>query len=85
REIYLISDFQSNQMPDKKLPDTDKNIHYFYLPISGTDENVYVEKVELSTKPKIVNQALFVPYSISNDMSTDSEQPVDLYIKRAIR
>lgn len=81
REIFVISDFQRNQAPSQPVDlDEVKGVHIYFLPITGSGENLSVEGVALSTRPQMVNKRMVVPYVIRNYGSNDRETEVSLEI-----
>ncbi len=81
REIFVISDFQKNQAPSKAIDlDEVKGLHVYFVPISGSTENLSVEGVTLSTRPQMVNKRLVIPYTIVNHGGNDRDTEVSLTI-----
>ena len=67
REIYVISDFQKNQLPAEPAALAESgDVRCYFLRITGTEENVAVTSVELSSKPKVVGRIMQVPYELKN-------------------
>lgn len=74
REVFVISDFQSNQAPSKPVElDSTKGLRIYFLPVVGNNENLSVEGVKLSTRPQMVGKRLLIPYTIRNHGETDCE------------
>ena len=81
REIFVLSDFQSNQAPSKPVAlDAVKGLRIYFLPVSGTLENLSVEETKLSTRPQMVNKRLTIPYKIRNHGENARETEVSLTI-----
>ncbi len=81
REIYVLSDFQSNQAPSKPVElDSMKGLRIYFLPTGGNNENLSVESVKLSTRPQMVNKRMLVPYTIRNHGENDCETEASLSV-----
>lgn len=81
REIFVLSDFQRNQAPDRPVAlGRVKGLRLFALPVSGSAENLSVAALKLSPRPQMVNKRLAVPYVIRNSGETDRETEVSLLI-----
>jgi len=81
REIFVISDFQSNQAPSKPVElENAKGLRVYFLPVSGSPDNLSVEQVRLSTRPQMVNKSLSIPYEIKNHGDNLCETEVQLTI-----
>lgn len=81
REIFVLSDFQKNQAPSKPIDlDTVKGLRIYFLPVSGTSENLSIEDIKLSARPQMLNKRLAIPYRIRNSGETDRETEVSLTI-----
>ena len=79
REIFILSDFQSNQAPTKPVAlDGQKGLRLYALPVSGPAENLSVRELKLSTRPQMVNKHLSIPYKVRNSGETDRETEVSL-------
>lgn len=66
-EIYLISDFQANQVPSQAYRnDALRNSRIYFIPLAGTLENLSVTRVFTGFKPKTVNKALKVEFDVDN-------------------
>ena len=67
REIFVLSDFQRNQAPSKPVElEAVKGLRIYFLPVSGTLENLSVENLKLSNRPQMINKRLSIPYTIRN-------------------
>ena len=67
REIYLISDFQSCQAPSQPYRDGSlEDVKVYFVPVSGTEENLSVTRVSAGSKPKMVNKAMKIEYDVEN-------------------
>ncbi len=81
REIFVISDFQRNQAPSKAVDLGEvKGLRLYFIPVTGSDENLSVEGVTLSTRPQMVGKRLIIPYTIVNHGDHDRETEVTLVI-----
>jgi len=81
REIYVISDFQSNQMPSEPLElESSPRLRVYLLPIGGSHENLSVESVPLSSRPQMVHKSMSIPYEIRNHGDNNSETETSLVI-----
>lgn len=81
RELFVLSDFQSNQAPSKPVElDAAKGLRVYLLPITGTLENLSVEQVKLSSRPQMINKHLSIPYKIRNYGENSRETEVSLMI-----
>jgi hypothetical protein len=81
REIFVISDFQSNQAPSKPVDlGSSKGLRIYLLPVGGNTENLSVEGVKLSTRPQMVNKRMLIPYSVRNHGENDCETEVSLSV-----
>jgi len=81
REVFVLSDFQRNQMPARPLAlDHAKGLRLYLLPVSGATDNLSVSAIKLSTRPQMVNRPLVVPYRIRNSGTADREAEVRLLV-----
>ena len=81
REIFVISEFQSNQAPSKAVDlDDVRGVHIYFLPVTGGEDNLSVEDIVLSSRPLMVGKPVSVPYIIRNHGRNDSETGVTLLI-----
>ena len=81
REIFVISDFQRNQMPTRPVDLNDaKGLRLYALPIIGGNENLSVEEIRLSTRPQMVNKRMVIPYRIRNSGDSDRDTEVSLVV-----
>ncbi len=81
REIFVVSDFQSNQAPSKPVElDAVKGLRIYFLPVVGDNENLSVDGVALSTRPQMVNKRMLIPYTIRNHGENDAETEVTLSV-----
>jgi len=81
REIYVLSDFQRNQAPSKPVElDAVKGLRIYFLPVSGTLENLSVENLKLSPRPQMVNKRLSIPYTIRNHGENARDTEVSLTV-----
>ncbi len=81
REIFILSDFQRNQAPSKPVElDAMKGLRVYFLPVSGTLENLSVESVKLSSRPLMINKHLAIPYTLRNCGESSRETEVSLAI-----
>jgi len=81
REIFVISDFQRNQAPSQAVDLGEvRGVRLYFVPITGSDENLSVEGVTLSTRPQMVNKRLVIPYAVRNHGANDRETEVTLVI-----
>ncbi len=66
-EIYLISDFQANQAPSQAYKNEElRNSRIYFVPVSGTLENLSVTRVFTGFKPKTVNKTLKIEFDLEN-------------------
>lgn len=66
-EIFLLSDFQVCQAPSQPYRNAElKDARIYFVPVSGTRENVSVTGVSTGLKPKTVNKAMRVVYEVEN-------------------
>jgi hypothetical protein len=81
KEIYVTSDFQANQVPATPVDlDLPRGSRVYFLPVPGTPENLSVEEVVLSSRPKIINRQVTIPYAVHNHGANDRETEVSLSI-----
>jgi len=81
REIYLLSDFQSNQTPDAPIPvAADGGVRLYLLPLSGPPDNLSVARLALSTRPQMVNKPITIPYDIVNHSDRSRETVASLEV-----
>ncbi len=81
REIFVISDFQRNQAPSTAIDlDQVKGLHLYFVPITGSTENLSVQGVKLSTRPQMINKPLIIPYTIVNHGDHDRDTEVSLVL-----
>ena len=81
REVFVISDFQSNQAPSEPVAlEGAKGLRVYLLPVSGSPDNLSVERVPLSTRPQMVNRSMAIPYEIRNHGENGLETEVSLRI-----
>ena len=81
REVFVLSDFQRNQAPSKPVAlGAIKGLRLYFLPVSGTLENLSVEDIKLSTRPQMVNKRLTIPFKIRNHGETDRETEASLTV-----
>ncbi len=81
REIFVISDFQSNQAPSKAVDiDAVQGVRIYFLPISGGEDNLSVEGIALSSRPRMVGKPMNVPFTVRNHGRNDRETQVSLLI-----
>jgi len=86
REIYVLSDFQSNQAPSKSVElDSAKGLRIYFLPVSGTTENLSLDEIKLSPRPQMVNKHLSIPYRVRNSGDSDRETEVSLVVNGETR
>ncbi len=79
REVFVISDFQSNQSPSTPIDlGAAKGLRIYFLPVSGSPENLSVESVQLSTRPRMVLKRMLIPYEIRNHGENDCQTEVRL-------
>lgn len=79
REVFVISDFQSNQAPSRAIElDAGKGIRVYFLPVIGSAENISVGEIKLSTRPHMVNKRMLIPYTLFNHGNNDRETEVAL-------
>lgn len=82
REIVLISDLQTTQLPDR--PDVVANlgaIRCFAVPLRGSGENCAVTEVSLSGRPKVAGQAMPVSATVVNFGRRTRELEIALEIR----
>jgi hypothetical protein len=66
-EIYLISDFQANQAPSHAYKNDElRNARIYFIPASGTLENLSVTRVFTGYKPKTVNKTMKIEFDVDN-------------------
>jgi len=81
REVFVLSDFQSNQAPSNPVETEEaKGLRVYLLPVGGSAENLSVEGVRLSSRPQMVNKRMVIPYEIRNHGETDSPTEVSLTV-----
>jgi hypothetical protein len=81
REIFVISDFQSNQAPSKALDlDSAQDVRIYFLPISGGEDNLSVERISLPSRPLMAGRSMKIPFAICNHGRNDRETQVALWI-----
>ena len=81
REIFVISDFQRNQAPSKSIDLGEaRDVRVYFLPISGNEDNLSVESITLTTRPRMVGKPMNIPYVIRNYGRNDRETVVCLLI-----
>ncbi len=81
REIFVISDFQKNQAPSTPVDlEASGNARIYFLPISGGEENLSVENIDLSSRPCMVGKPISIPYTVRNHGRNDSETEIVLAI-----
>ena len=81
REVFVISDFQSNQAPSTPIePGPAKGLRIYFLPISGSPENLSIESMNLSTRPQMSLKRMLIPYEIRNHGENDFQTEVSLTV-----
>ncbi|MFO7937049.1 MAG: BatA domain-containing protein [Kiritimatiellia bacterium] len=81
REIFVISDFQRNQASSKAVDMDDvQGLRLYFLPVSGSEDNVAVESITLTSRPRMVGKPMTIPYAIRNYGRKDCETEVALLI-----
>ena len=66
-EIFLLSDFQACQAPSQPYRNAElKDTRIYFVPVSGTRENISVTRVSTGFKPKTVNKTMRVDYEVEN-------------------
>mgnify|MGYP000843562762 FL=1 len=81
REIYVISDFQSNQAPSAPIElEQTKGLRLYLVPLSGPSDNLSIPRLALSTRPQMVNKPLVIPYEIANHGEHSRDTEVSLVI-----
>ena len=66
-EIYLISDFQANQVPSQPYKNDElRKPRIYFIPVAGTLENLSVTRVFTGFKPKTVNKTIKVEFDVDN-------------------
>ena len=81
REIFVISDFQSNQTPSDPIQlDNPKGLRVYFLPIAGSAENLSLANSPLSPRPQMARKSMAIPYEIRNHGDNARETEVSLTI-----
>ncbi len=81
RELYVLSDFQRNQAPDKPVRVEEEGpVRTFLLPIAGSSDNLSVERLALASRPKTANRRLAIPFTVRNFGATDCETEAALTV-----
>ncbi|MDD3116035.1 MAG: VWA domain-containing protein [Victivallaceae bacterium] len=78
REIYLISDFQNNAMPQHPLPLD--NVRLFTIPVIGTNENLTVSGVVPDKKTKFCGGPVRIPFRVVNNGKKNRTGKISLEI-----
>lgn len=81
REIFVLSDFQKNQVPSRAIHlDEAGGARIYFLPVSGTEDNLSVAGITLSSRPCMVDKPMPIPFTVRNDGRNDSETDVTLLL-----
>ncbi len=82
RELFFLSDFQANQAPPSPLQRGENDpFRLFLVPCGGgSEKNLSVRALPLSSRPLMPQRPLHIPYSLRNYGETDSETDITLEI-----
>jgi hypothetical protein len=80
-EIYLISDFQTNQVPSQPYNNDElRKSRIYFIPVAGTLENLSVTRVFTGFKPKTVNKAIKIEFDVDNFGKGERQTEVNLEV-----